>query len=101
MRGCSFVGQERPFSWVDAGSEPDHGSGIAYFAGCLGVFLRGLRRRRTLDGVTLACLTGAFGYLVSAFFGLTLYCTAPFLFIMLGLGYAQTAPLAAGKPTTG
>ena len=60
---------------------------IAYTAGCIGVFVRNLRRRKLLSGVTLACLTVAFTYLVSACFGVTLFNTAPYLFIFLGLGY--------------
>lgn len=60
---------------------------LAYIAGCVGVFIRNLRRRNLLSGVTLACLTAAFTYLVSACFGITIYNTAPYLFIFLGLGY--------------
>ncbi|MBR0232172.1 MAG: O-antigen ligase family protein [Clostridia bacterium] len=64
-------------------------AGLAYFAGCLTVYLRALKRRHKLDPVSLVCLTGAFGYLVSAFFGLTLFGTAPLLFIFLGMGYQR------------
>ncbi|MGN0240754.1 MAG: O-antigen ligase family protein [Candidatus Weimeria sp.] len=60
---------------------------VAYTAACIGVFVRNLRRKKLLSGVTLACLTVAFTYLVSACFGVTLYNTAPYLFIFLGLGY--------------
>ena len=60
---------------------------VAYTAACIGVFVRNLRRKKLLSGVTLACLTAAFTYLVSACFGVTLYNTAPYLFIFLGLGY--------------
>ncbi len=67
-------------------------AGVFYFLGCLGVFLRALKKRAGLDGPTLVCLTAAFGYLVSSFFGLTLFCTAPFLFLFLGMGYAQEEP---------
>lgn len=62
---------------------------LFYFAGCLGVFIRALRKKASLDSATLVCLTGAFGYLVSSFFGNTLYCTAPFLFLFLGMGYVH------------
>lgn len=65
---------------------------VTYFAGCFGVFLRALRRRKVLDGATLSCLTAAFGYLAGSFFGLTLYCTAPLLFLFLGMGYVPAAP---------
>ena len=61
--------------------------GLLYFASCAGVYLRAFRRRASLDNLTLAALTAASGYLASSFFGLTVYNTAPYLFIMLGLGY--------------
>lgn len=60
---------------------------VAYTAACIGVFVRNLRRKKLLSGVTLACLTVAFTFLVSACFGITLYNTSPYLFIFLGLGY--------------
>lgn len=60
---------------------------IAYTAGCIGIFIRNFRRKKLLSGVTLACLTAAFTFLVSACFGITLYNTSPYLFIFLGLGY--------------
>ena len=60
---------------------------VAYTAACIGVFVRNLRRKKLLSGVTLACLTAAFTFLVSACFGITLYNTSPYLFIFLGLGY--------------
>ncbi len=63
--------------------------GILYIAGCLGVFIRALKRKEIMDGATLACLTAAFGYLVSSFFGLTVFSTAMFLFIFLGMGYVR------------
>lgn len=71
-------------------------AGIAYICGFFTVFLRALKRRAELSALTLVCLTATFGYLVSAFFGLTLFCTTPFLFIFLGMGYtcgkAKKAP---------
>ena len=51
----------------------------------IGVFLRNVKRE--LKPVSFVCLTAAFTYLVSDCFGVTLYNTAPFLFIFLGLGY--------------
>lgn len=62
---------------------------VLYFCGCGGVFLRGLKKRATVEYPTLICLLGAFGYLVSSVFGLSLYCTTPFLFVFLGMGYAD------------
>ena len=64
-------------------------AGCAYFGGCLAVYLRALRKKASLDSVTMTALTGAFGYLVSAFFGVSLCCITPFLFIFLGWGYVH------------
>ena len=69
--------------------------GILYTLGCVSIYVRAWRRRAVLDNVTLAALTAAFGYLCGAFFGLTVYNTAPYLFIMLGLGYVRETAQAA------
>lgn len=60
---------------------------ISYVLGVFHVFLNGLKHRYALDLYTKAALVAAFGYLVSAAFGNTMYYTAPYLFILLGLGY--------------
>jgi O-antigen ligase len=60
---------------------------LLYFTGCLMVFIRALRKKASLDAMTLVCLTAAFSYLVSSFFGLTVYSAAPYLFLFLGMGY--------------
>jgi len=65
-------------------------AGLLYLSGCFGVFLRALKHRARLDRTSLACLTAAFGYLVSAFFGNTIFCTAPLLFLFLGMGCGGT-----------
>ena len=57
-----------------------------YVSGVLSVYIKALRRRANLDRTSAACLVAAFGYLVSAFFGNTMYYTAPFFFILLGIG---------------
>ena len=62
---------------------------VAWFAMGLGICVRALRKRATLDRWTLMCLTGVFGYLVGAMFGLTLFATAPLLFLFLGMGYVR------------
>ena len=77
---------------------------LLYFAGCLMVFIRALRKKASLDMTTLACLTAAFSYLVSSFFGLTVYSTAPYLFLFLGMGYVveeekKTEPVQGAKAT--
>ena len=62
---------------------------LLYIAGCVSVYWRAVKRRARLDNLTLTALTAAFAYLVSSFFGVSVYNTAPFLFIMLGLGYVH------------
>lgn len=60
---------------------------IAYTAACIGVFVRNVKHKKELKIGSYICLTAAFTYLVSACFGITMYNTAPFLFIFLGLSY--------------
>ncbi len=51
------------------------------------VFLHGLKMKEKLTPSMIACLAAAFGYLMSSFFGVTAFYTAPYFFIVLGLGY--------------
>ena len=69
---------------------------IMYICGCFGIFLRALRKKKSLDGATFSSLAGAFGYLVSSFFGLTVHSTAMFLFVFMGMGYVRE-PEATGE----
>ena len=62
---------------------------ILYFIGCFCIFLRALRKKEVMSGATLVSLSAAFGYLVSSFFGMTLFSTAAYLFIFLGMGYVR------------
>lgn len=66
---------------------------LLYFFACLSVYLRAAKYRHALDAPTLAALTAAFGYLVGAFFGISVYNVTPYLYIMLGLGYLNIRPL--------
>lgn len=73
---------------------------IMYIIGCFGIFLRALRKKKSLDGATFSSLAGAFGYLVSSFFGLTVHSTAMFLFVFMGMGYVrEPEELAEPKST--
>ena len=65
---------------------------LLYFLGCFGIFLRALKKKKIMDGATLVSLCAAFGYLVSSFFGMTLFSTAAYLFIFLGMGYVREEP---------
>ena len=62
---------------------------VFYVCGVFAVYLRGLRLRRTLTAENLVGLCAAFGYMVSAAVGNTMWYTAPFAFILLGLGYGR------------
>ena len=60
---------------------------VLYVCGVMSVFLNGYRHRATLDAPSLLCLVGAFAYFVSSLFGNTMFYTAPFFFLFLGMGY--------------
>jgi O-antigen ligase len=62
---------------------------ICYLGGAMTIFIRGLIRRKTLTAAELAALAGAFGYLVSAFVGVSMFYHTPLCFVMLGLGMAS------------
>lgn len=61
---------------------------IAYICGTFSVFLNGLKQKNNLDIYTIAALVAAFGYLVSSAFGNTMFYTAPYFFILLGIGFS-------------
>ncbi len=61
---------------------------ISYIAGILSVYINGLKMRYKLDVPTTVSLIAAFGYIVSSVFGNTMYYTAPYFFILLGLGFS-------------
>lgn len=63
-------------------------SAIIYICGVMSVFLEGLKNKTRLDTYTLTSLVAVFGYMVSSLFGNTMYYTAPFLFIFMGLGFS-------------
>ncbi len=60
---------------------------ISYIGGCVTVFWHGIKHRRALSAGVAAALAAAFGYLVSSFFGVTVFYTVPYVFILLGFGY--------------
>ncbi|MBR4211076.1 MAG: O-antigen ligase family protein [Oscillibacter sp.] len=92
----SFAGNARPHNeYMQYALFYGIPAAILYTLGCASIYVRAWRRRAVLDNVTLAALTAAFGYLCGAFFGLTVYNTAPYLFIMLGLGYVRETAQAA------
>lgn len=64
----------------------------AYVGGVLSVYINGLKNKFGLDFYAVAALAAAFAYLVSSMFGNTAYYTAPYLFILLGLGFVRRKP---------
>lgn len=60
---------------------------LLYIAAVFAVYLRGLLVKRRLTDINLIGLGAAMFYLISAVVGNTMYYTAPFLFILLGMGY--------------
>lgn len=63
---------------------------LIYIVSIFMIFLRGLKYKKELTNINLSGLCCAFAYLVSAFLGNSMFYTAPYLFIMLGLGYYKT-----------
>lgn len=61
---------------------------ISYICGAFSVFWNGLKNKYNLDIYTIAALAASFGYLFSSVFGNTMHYTAPFFFILLGLGFS-------------
>ena len=65
---------------------------LLYISAVFAVYLRGLLAKGKLTEINLIGLGAAMFYLISAVVGNTMYYTAPFLFILLGMGYfSETA----------
>ena len=60
-------------------------AGLLYFAGLCFVMFGMFPRIRKTDSVSLACFIASAGYIASSFVGNTMYYTAPFFFIILGM----------------
>ncbi|MBQ6659849.1 MAG: O-antigen ligase family protein [Lachnospiraceae bacterium] len=75
---------------------------LLYFAGLCVIMFGMFPRLKGSDSVSLACFVGAAGYIASAFVGNTMYYTAPFFFIILGMTcrdrfYGKQSDEASGK----
>jgi len=68
---------------------------ILYLAAIISTFVRAIINHRKLSNTTLICLTVAFAYCVSAFFGNTFTYTYPFFLIFFGFAIPKV-----GKETT-
>ena len=56
-----------------------------------------LKKKKQLTDMNYAGLCVAFAYLASALVGNTMYYTAPFLFIALGMGYVKNREMNAAR----
>lgn len=63
------------------------GALLLYVAFLLAVFIRGAKNRKSLTDMNVVSLCTAFAYLVSSFTGVSMFYTAPYLFIFLAFGY--------------
>lgn len=62
---------------------------LLYITACALVLIRVLKNCKKLDKTTMICFFVCIGYLASSFFGVAIYYTTPYIYIFLGLTYAQ------------
>ena len=60
-----------------------------YIIACAIILLRVFKNSKKLDKTTMICFFVCIGYLASSFFGVAIYYTTPFIYIFLGLAYAE------------
>lgn len=60
---------------------------LIYVSALVSIYFRACRRLSKLPAVAVAALLAGVAYLISSCFGNTMFYTAPFLFILLGLGF--------------
>ena len=65
---------------------------ILYLGANISVFRKAYRQRMKLRPMTVIALVAASGYLISAFFGNTMYYTAPYFFVVLGFAFQSELP---------
>lgn len=58
---------------------------LLYLGSLINIFIRSFKQRKLLNESKIIALGATFGYLVSAFFGNTMYYTTPYFFIVLGI----------------
>lgn len=69
---------------------------LLYIIACSMILLRVFFSHKTLDKTSMICFFVSLGYLASSFFGVAIYYTTPFIYIFLGLTYAEY--FKKGKP---
>ena len=71
---------------------------LAYVAALLTLFLHQWKRLRETEETVLIAAGAVTGYLISSFFGISIFYTTPFLFFLLGLAAGQMKPIRAEMP---
>lgn len=62
---------------------------LYYIAACAVVLWRVFRSHKQMSDVTMICFFVSIGYLASSFFGVAIFYTTPFFYILLGMTYAE------------
>ena len=62
---------------------------LLYVAACASVLLIVLKNCKSMDYTTMICFFVSIGYLTSSMFGVAIYYTTPYIYIFLGLTYAE------------
>lgn len=62
---------------------------LYYITACAVVLWRIFRNQRQMSSITMICFFVSIGYLASSFFGVTIFYTTPFFYILLGMTYAE------------
>lgn len=87
------TGQEKVHNeYLDYAVEYGIPAALLYIGGLMSVFIKALIKRKSVDNVTLVCLTASLGYIASAFFGNRMIFILPFFFIFLGLANNTEPP---------
>ena len=69
-------------------------AGLVYIFAIVSIYRKAVKKIAELSPSTVVALLGACAYLISACFGNTMFYTAPFLFILLGMGFQSAVPEA-------
>lgn len=62
---------------------------LLYLAAVLLILWRVIRNQKQMSRTTMVCFFVSLGYLASSMFGVAIYYTTPFIYIFLGLTYAE------------
>lgn len=62
---------------------------LLYLAAVAVIFITILRHSSKFSKATLVCFCASVGYIIGSMFGVTVYYTTPFIYIFLGLTYAE------------